>query len=64
MEKILNDLGVEEVSTIGQFNPEFHEALMQIESTEHKSGNIVSVSTKGYTFRGKLLRAAKVSVAK
>lgn len=63
--KTLTDFGVEEVAATGSFNPEFHEALMSVECPEGKnSGDIVQVLSKGYTFKGKVLKHAKVSVAK
>ncbi|WP_457594018.1 nucleotide exchange factor GrpE [Hydrogenimonas sp.] len=46
------------------FNPNFHEAVMQVESEEHESGHIVQVLQKGYTYKERLLRPAMVSVAK
>ncbi len=51
-----------EDSTI--FNPEHHEALMHVDSADHESGNVVHVLQKGFTLKGKVLRPAKVSVAK
>jgi molecular chaperone GrpE len=63
-EKVLQDVGVEKIKTDIPFDPEFHEALMQVDSKEHKSGQIVNVLSSGYTFKGKVLRVAKVSVAK
>jgi molecular chaperone GrpE len=63
-EKVFQDLGVEKIKTDIAFDPEFHEALMQVESKDHKTGQIVSVLSNGYTFKGKVLRVAKVSVAK
>ncbi|MFA6262957.1 MAG: nucleotide exchange factor GrpE [Candidatus Babeliales bacterium] len=61
--KTLTGLGVEEISTAGLFNPELHEALMQVTSPEHRSGEIVQEFRKGYTLKGKVLRHAQVSVA-
>ncbi|WP_201353535.1 nucleotide exchange factor GrpE [Hydrogenimonas urashimensis] len=46
------------------FNPNFHDAVMQVESEEHESGQIVQVLQKGYTYKERLLRPAMVSVAK
>jgi molecular chaperone GrpE len=46
------------------FDPNFHDAVMQVESDEHESGEIVQVLQKGYTYRERLLRPAMVSVAK
>ena len=62
--KVFHDLGVEKIACDADFNPDYHEALMQVESKEHTSGHIVEVLNKGYTFKGKVLRPAKVSVAK
>ncbi|MCK4517461.1 nucleotide exchange factor GrpE [Candidatus Babeliales bacterium] len=62
--KIFKDLGVKEIDCFGKFDPELHEALMQIESADHKSGDIVQVMNKGYIFHDEVLRHAKVSVAK
>jgi len=63
MQKILSSIGVEEIKSYGEFNPEFHEALMHAPSSDHKSGEIVQILSKGYLFKGKVIRHAKVSVA-
>jgi molecular chaperone GrpE len=62
--KIFKDLGVEEIDCTGEFDPELHEALVEVDSKEHKSGEIVDVLTRGYTYNSHILRHAKVSVAK
>ncbi len=59
----LKDAGVAEVS-YDSFNPEFHEALMQVDSDEKESGQIVQIMEKGYVLNDRVLRPAKVSVAK
>lgn len=64
LEKVFVSLGVKEVDCSKDFNPDYHEALMQIDSKDHKSGHIVQVLNKGYMFKDKVLRPAKVSVAK
>ncbi len=64
IKKTLTDLGVNEIEAVGQFNPEYHEALAQLESPTQKSGDIVQVFSKGYMFKGKVLKHAQVSVAK
>lgn len=64
LKKTLKGLGVEEIPTTGQFNPELHEALMHVESADHASGDIVQELSKGYTHKGKVLTHARVSVAK
>lgn len=62
--KVFTDLGVKEIDCSSQFNPEFHEALMHVESPEHKTGEVVTVLSKGYIFKNRVLRPARVSVAK
>lgn len=64
LKKSLDQLGIKEIDCSSDFDPEFHEALMQAESDEHDSGKIVQVLNKGYSFKGKVIRHAKVSVAK
>jgi len=64
IEKKLKELDIEEIDTTGNFDPELHEALMQTDSADSQSGQIVQVLHKGYTFRGKVIIHAKVSVAK
>ncbi len=61
---ILKKYDVQEISEITQFDPNLHEAVMQVESPDIKSGDIVAVLQKGYKFKGQVLRPAKVSVAK
>ena len=46
------------------FDPNFHDAVMQVDSDAHESGEIVQVLQKGYTYKERLLRPAMVSVAK
>jgi molecular chaperone GrpE len=45
------------------FNPEHHNAVMQVDSEDVESGQIVTVMQKGYTYNDRLLREAMVSVA-
>ena len=47
-----------------QFNPEHHEAIQQVESQEHETGEVVDQFQKGYIIHERLLRPALVSVAK
>lgn len=63
VEKLLMDSGVTEMIVEATFDPEKHEALVQVHSPEHKSGDIVAVLQKGYVFNDVVLRPAKVSVA-
>jgi molecular chaperone GrpE len=46
------------------FDPNFHEAMLQVESQRHEDNQIVDELEKGYLLSGRLLRPAKVSVCK
>lgn len=60
----LKKFGVEEVKALGEgFNPAFHEAIQQEESVEYQPGSVARVYQKGYLLNGRLLRAARVTVA-
>jgi molecular chaperone GrpE len=63
LQKLLKKYEVEEITDVTTFNPEFHEAVMQVKAEGHPSGSIVSVFQKGYKHKGLILRPAQVSVA-
>ena len=46
------------------FNPELHEAMTTQESAEVVPGTVLAVIQKGYTLNGRLLRPARVVVAR
>jgi molecular chaperone GrpE len=57
--------GVVQVSAVGTvFDPGKHEAMAQVESSEHQPNTIINEHHKGYLFRDRLLRPALVTVAK
>ncbi len=62
--QLLHKYGVKEFADYTVFNPELHEALMDIESADHESGQIVQVLEKGFMIKDKVLRPAKVMIAK
>lgn len=64
LEKVLAKYGVQAITDFATFNPKYHEALMQVESDKHKSGEVVQVLQKGYMINDKVIRPATVSVAK
>jgi len=64
LEKLLTKFGVQEITDFSAFNPKYHEALVQVESDKHASGEIVQALQKGYTMHDKVIRPAIVSVAK
>jgi molecular chaperone GrpE len=61
--KLLQKYDVQEIKDNEIFNPEYHEAVEQVDSPEHISGSIIAVLQKGYIFKDQVLRPAKVSVA-
>ncbi|GMH54533.1 hypothetical protein TrLO_g9324 [Triparma laevis f. longispina] len=61
---IFDDLGVEEVKTLGgEFDYECHEAIMQQSSEEYGEGIVCQEFQKGYKLGEKLIRPAMVAVA-
>lgn len=62
--KVLEKNGITVVETEGEFNPDVHQAIMQVESEDQEAGQIVQVLQKGYTIKERLLRPAMVSTAK
>jgi len=61
----LKEEGIEEIKTEGEhFDPNFHEAVGEVEAKDTKPDQIVEVLEKGYLLNGQLLRPAKVRVAK
>ncbi|WP_018130364.1 nucleotide exchange factor GrpE [Effusibacillus pohliae] len=56
--------GVVEMQAVGKpFDPNFHEAVMQVESEEHESGIVVEELRKGYLLHDKVVRPAMVKVS-
>lgn len=51
------------VETDGEFDPNVHNAIMQVDSPDHETGQIVQVLQKGYLLKDRLLRPAMVSIA-
>ncbi|GIT98371.1 nucleotide exchange factor GrpE [Sulfurovum sp. TSL1] len=64
LKKILEKNHIKEVSCEGEFDPEVHQAIMQVESDAHETGDIVQVMQKGYTIKDRVLRPAMVSTCK
>ncbi len=60
----LKKTGLEVIETEGkEFDPNFHEAVMQTPTSEHEEGTIIAELQKGYKIGDKVLRAALVNVA-
>ena len=62
----LEEMGVTEINPLGEiFNPEIAEAIMQVQAQEGEAEDTVKqVFQKGYKMGDKIIRYAKVSVAK
>lgn len=64
LEGVLKAEGLEPMEAVGQpFNPEFHQAIMQVESDEHEEGIVVEEVQKGYMLKDRVLRPAMVKVS-
>jgi molecular chaperone GrpE len=65
LKNALAEAGLEEVDATGKpFDPNWHEAVSQQESTEVAEGNVLQQLRKGYKLRDRLLRPATVIVAR
>lgn len=62
---VLKQNGLEEVESLGKaFDPNFHEAMAQQPAEGIEDEEIIQEFQKGYILNGRLLRAAKVIIAK
>lgn len=63
--QVLEKFGVTPIASVGEpFDPSKHEAMMQVESTDHEPNTVVSELQKGYFLNDRLIRPAMVSVAR
>lgn len=61
----LSKLGVKPIEAVGcEFNPEYHNAVMQVDSDEYESGVVASEMQKGYMYNDNVVRHSMVGVAK
>ena len=59
----LEKMDVKPIPAVGEeFNPDFHNAVMQVESEEYESGIIAQELQKGYTYRDSVVRHSMVAV--
>ncbi|MFN2145639.1 MAG: nucleotide exchange factor GrpE [Anaerolineales bacterium] len=64
MQSVLESENVTVMQVMGEmFDPNLHEAIAQVESPDHESGQIVEVIQQGYMIGDRVLRAALVRVA-
>ncbi len=61
----LNRFNIEQISPLGEsFDPGLHEAMVMQESDEHEPNSVMMVVQAGYQLNGRLIRPARVIVAK
>ena len=62
---VLKAHNIEEIKTAGErFNPKFHEAVGEEEDEKFESGNIIRELQSGYVMGGRVVKTAKVIIAK
>ena len=62
--RVLHNRNLKEIETVGTpFDPNVHEALMQMPSEEYEAGVVADEVEKGYCLGEKVLRPAKVVVS-
>ena len=60
----LENLGVKPIEAVGkEFDPNLHNAVMQVESEEYEEGVIAQELLKGYMYRDTVVRYSMVAVA-
>lgn len=63
--KTLTKRGLSVIDAVGQeFNPDEHDALVQVDSDKYESGYVVDEHLKGYRLNDKVIRHAQVLVSK
>ncbi len=63
--KSLERFGVTGFNSLGEkFDPNRHEAMLQVESADHEPNTVIDEAQKGYCLRDRLLRPAQVTVTR
>ncbi|QOR68986.1 nucleotide exchange factor GrpE [Cytobacillus suaedae] len=59
----LKNEGVEIIESVGQqFDPQLHQAVMQVEDSEYDSGVVIEEFQKGYKLKDRVIRPSMVKV--
>lgn len=65
LKKVLEKHGIKEIEALGKpFDPNFHDAVMMVESEEYEPGTVAEVMLKGYMYNSKVIRPSMVKVVK
>ena len=60
----LENIGVKPIEAVGkEFDPNFHNAVMQVASEEYESGVVAQELLKGYTYKETVVRHSMVAVS-
>lgn len=62
--KALHKYGVELIDTSGEFDPNVHNAIMQVKDENKEDGQISQVIQKGYKYKERIIRPSMVSITK
>ena len=63
--KIFKKNGIEQINCLNKkFDPNFHQAMLEIEDDSKEAGTIIQEIQKGYKMKGRLLRPSLVGVTK
>ena len=63
--KVLEDFGVKPINALGEgFDPNLHQAMGQVETTDQEPNTVISEFQKGYLLNDRLLRPSLVMVAR
>ena len=58
-----DSIGVKPIEAVGQeFNPDLHNAVMQVESEEYEPGVVAQELQKGYMYKDTVVRHSMVAV--
>jgi molecular chaperone GrpE len=61
----LQKTGVEKIPAVGQpFDPNLHEAMLQVDSDQYADGIVVQELIPGYRINGRILRHSRVAVSR
>jgi molecular chaperone GrpE len=62
--KVLEKHGLKQIESVGRrFDPNLHEAVMQVKSESHEPHTVTEEFEKGYIMKDRLLRPARVAIA-
>lgn len=62
--KAFNKHNVVHISTDGEFDPNVHNAIMQVPSADKQDGEIAQVIQKGYKYKDRVIRPSMVAITK